>query len=83
MQFDVNIFVLLMLNVGIMLAFAFYGSRLFNRFGLATASQKGVRNRVSGLGAAFRVPRPVRKHHIPRIKAKSDSADEEPPHMPF
>lgn len=82
MQFDVNIFVfLVLLNVGMALAFALYGSRLLNYRRLAGVTHANVESSFSGLQVALRVPRPVKRYYVPRMRTKSDSSGDEPPHI--
>jgi hypothetical protein len=81
MDLNINIVLLLMLNIGLMLALAYYGSQLFGSRRLADSAYAQLSSRFSGLNAALHISRPVKRHAIPRMRVKTDS-DDEPPHMP-
>lgn len=83
MHIDFHIIVILMLNIGLALAFACLGNRLLNYQRVTDIAQPRFESSISGLQVALRVPRPTRRHSIPRIRIKTDSSGDEPPHMPF
>ncbi|HZD61126.1 MAG TPA: hypothetical protein VE439_11840 [Anaerolineae bacterium] len=82
MQFDMPIVALLMLNIGLVLAFAYYGTRLLGSQSVAVATQIGTESSLSVLQIAFKIPRPTKRFYLPRIRAKSSSDGDEPPCVP-
>lgn len=83
MHLDVNILIILMLNIGLALAMARYGPQLFNYGRPSGVVQTIPGNSLSNLRVDFGVSRPVKRYYFPRIKVKSDSNGDEPPHTPL
>ncbi len=83
MHIDFTLIVILMLNVGLALAFSYYGTRLLDYQRVAGLAQTRSEHSIAGLQTALRVPRPARRYYVPRMRMKTDSTGDEPPHMPF
>ncbi len=83
MHFDINIIVLLVLNIGLALVFTYYGSRLLNSYGVAYPVRSEFDSSSTKFRAALKTRRPTKRFYIPRLRVKSSSTDDEPPHMPF
>ncbi len=81
MHIDFTLIVILMLNVGLALAFTYYGTRILDYQRVADLAQSGSERSIAGLQTALRVPRPAIRYYVPRMRMKTDSNGDEPPHI--
>jgi hypothetical protein len=76
---DINLLIVLTLHIGVVLAFACYGTQLLAHRSILESSTSFAQHSLSELSDTYRIRRPVRRYFIPRMRVKRTTCDDEPP----